>query len=336
MHFMNITKVKSIKSKDIDWSKLILLALVILVSVIASIINPRFASLQNIINIFRQSSSIGILAVGMTFVILTGGIDLSAGYGVTMGAIVTGLVFLKTGDAIVGMICGIAACTILGIINGMIVTKMKIMPFITTLATMSVTQGILNLIAAGIKIQLKDPVFSYIGTATIGVLPVYSILMVFVFVIGAVLLKYTALGGYIYAIGSNEKNTKLAGIKVDKYKISAYVISGICMALAAIVMGSRIVLVTQVSGGNSLLMDCIAAVIIGGTSIEGGKGDMLGTFLGVIFIGIVSSMLVFLSIPAIAQDLFKGLVIIAALFLNLLSKKMKEKPIRRLEKSSPI
>lgn len=328
MELTNIAKLKSARSKDIDWSKSILFALIVLVSIIASLINPSFATLRNVLNILRQSSAIGILAVGMTFVILTGGIDLSAGYGVTMGAIVTGLVFLKTHNAVLGIMAGIIACTILGLVNGMIVTKMKIIPFIVTLATMSVTQGILNLIAAGIKIQLKDPVFDYIGTATLGSVPGYSILMVIVFVIGDILLKRTTLGGYIYAIGSNEKNTKLAGIKVDRYKIAAYVISGICMALAAVIMGSRIVLVTQESGGNSMLMDCIAAVIIGGTSIEGGKGDMPGTFLGVIFIGIISSVLVFLSIPPIAQDLFKGLVIIAALFLNLLSKKMKEKPVK--------
>lgn len=328
MELTDITKLKSARSKDIDWSKIILFTLIVLFTIIASLINPSFATLRNALNIFRQSSAIGILAVGMTFVILTGGIDLSAGYGVTMGAIVTGLVFLKTQNAVLGIIGGIIACTILGLVNGIIVTKIKIIPFIVTLATMSVTQGILNLVAAGIKVQLKDPVFNYIGTVTLVVVPGYSILMVVVFIIGDIMLKRTKLGGYIYAIGSNEKNTKLAGIKVNKYKIAAYVISGICMALAAVIMGSRIVLVTQESGGNSMLMDCIAAVIIGGTSIEGGKGDMLGTFLGVIFIGIISSMLVFLSIPAIAQDLFKGLVIIAALFFNLLSKKMKEKPAK--------
>ncbi len=244
-----------------------------------------------------------------------------------MGAIIAGLAFIVSGNPVVGIICGIASCLGLGLLNGFLVAKVKIMPFIVTLATMSITQGILNLVAvaAGIQIELQDPMFNYIGSGMVGIIPVSAILMLIVFVVGALILNYTILGGYIYAIGSSEKNTKLAGIKTKKYKIAAYAISGICMGIAAIIMGSRIILVTQESGGNSLLMECIAAVIIGGTSIEGGRGDMLGTFLGVIFMGIVSSLLVFLSIPAIAQDLFKGLIIIAAVFLNLLSKRIKDR-----------
>ncbi|MEA4854457.1 MAG: ABC transporter permease [Christensenella sp.] len=325
---MNNLKMERLKTKNIDWGKVILLLLILIVCVVASLISARFASVDNIINIFRQTSAVGILAVGMTFVILTGGIDLSAGYGVTLGAIVVGLVFKGTENAIAGILCGIIVCMALGLLNGFLVTKVKIMPFIVTLATMSITQGVLNLIAMGAKLRLEAPVFEAIGNGKIVGIPVSCIIMGIVFVVGALILKTTTAGGYIYAIGSNEKNTKLAGVNTDVYKIFAYLVSGICMGLAAIVMGSRIVQVTQESGGNTMLMDCIAATIIGGTSVEGGKGDMLGTFLGVIFMGIISSMLVFLSIPAIAQDLFKGLIIIMALFLNRLSKNIKEKPIK--------
>lgn len=313
--------------KNVDWSKIILVMLIILMSVIATCVNPRFATMKNLISIAKQISAPGILAIGMTFVILTGGIDLSAGYGITLSAIVMGLTFNATSNPWLSMIGAVVAGVLLGLFNGVLVSKCHVIPFISTLATMSISQGVLNVIARGSKFFLKDDVFTTIAAGGLfgTEFPISVVIFLAFFLIGEIILKRTLLGRYVYAIGSSEKNTKLAGINTDHYKLMVYVISGLAMGVAAIVMASRISQVTQESGGNTYLMDCIAAVIIGGTPIEGGKGDVVGTMLGVIFLGVISSLLVFLSIPTIAQQCFKGLVIIVALVMNHVSKLLKEK-----------
>ena len=304
-----------------DKSLMILFCLIVLFSIVSQCLSSNFLTPSNLIGILRQSSHMGILAVGLTFVLITGGMDLSTGYGVTLGAIVIGLVFTQTGQAGLSILCGIGVTLLLGLCNGLLITKVKVVPFVTTLATMSLSQGILNIISAGKKLQLKHELFSFFGKEQITRIPVSVIVMFLTFGIGAALLYYTRFGSSIYACGSNEKNAALSGIPVVRYKILVYVFSGLCMGLSALIMGSRIVLVTQESGGNSLMMDAIAAAVIGGTDINGGKGSMLGTFLVVIFIGVINNMLVFLSIPSAAQGLFKGMLIIAALFLNLLARK---------------
>ena len=312
--------------KSVDWSKLILVGLIVVMSIVATCVNPRFASMDNLISIARQISAPGILAIGMTFVILTGGIDLSAGYGITLGAIVMGLLFNSTGNPWISMAGAVVAGGVLGLVNGLLVSKLKVVPFISTLATMSISQGVLNVIALGSKFFLKHEVFTAVAVG--GVFgtgfPLSTAIFLIIFVVGEVILRRTTLGRYVYAIGSSEKNTKLAGIDTGRYKMMVYIISGLTMGIAAIVMACRISQVTQESGGNAYLMDCIAAVIIGGTAIEGGKGDMVGTLLGVVFLGVISSLLVFLSIPTIAQQCFKGLVIIMALVMNHFSKRIKE------------
>ena len=313
--------------KSIDWSKLILVGLIVAMSIIATCVNPRFASADNLLGIARQIAAPGVLAIGMTFVILTGGIDLSAGYGITLGAIVMGLLFNHTGNPWLSMLGAVVAGGILGLVNGLLVSKLKVIPFISTLATMSIAQGILNVIALGSKFFLKHEVFTTIAVGDVfGTgFPLCTLIFLIVFAVGEVILRCTTLGRYVYAIGSSEKNTKLAGINTGRYKMMVYIICGLTMGIAAIIMACRISQVTQESGGNTYLMDCIAAVIIGGTAIEGGKGDMVGTLLGVIFLGVISSLLVFLSIPTIAQQCFKGLVIVMALLMNYFSKRLKDK-----------
>lgn len=318
------------EKRNVDWSKIILIVLIIVMSIIATMVNPRFATLKNIISISKQVAAPGILAMGMTFVILTGGIDLSAGYGVTMCAIVMGLVFNRTGNPWLSMVGALLAGILLGSVNGILISKLRVIPFISTLATMSIAQGVLNVIALGSKFFLKHPVYTAIAAGTVfgssaTGFPISVAIFLAVVVICQVVLKRTLLGRYVYAIGSSEKNTVVAGINTGRYKIMVYMLSGVMMAIAAIVMASRISQVTQESGGNTYMMDAIAAVIIGGAPTEGGKGDMIGTLLGVIFLGVISSLLVFLSIPTIAQQCFKGMVIIAALVLNHISKILKEK-----------
>lgn len=313
------------KRRNIDWNKLILLVLIVVLSLVASRINARFAKPSNIISILKAISAPGVLAFGMTFVILTGGIDLSAGHGVTLAAIVMGLAFNATENPLISLIAALGAGVILGAVNGFLIAKLNIIPFISTLATMTLTKGVLNLLALGNKFFLRHELFTAVAAKNFLNIPICTWLMLLVFVICVLLLNKTKLGSYIYAIGSSEKNAKLGGVKTDWYKFSAYVICGVGMGIAAFLMACRIMQVTQESGGESYLMDSLAAVIIGGTAMEGGKGDLFGTLLGVVFMGIISSLLVFLSIPTISQQCFKGIVILLALLLNYVSKKIRER-----------
>lgn len=313
------------KKRNIDWNKLVLLILIVVLSIIASHINARFATMANVVSILKSIAAPGVLAFGMTFVILTGGIDLSAGHGVTLCAIVMGLMFNATENPWLSLVAAVITGILLGAVNGFLISKLNIIPFISTLATMTLTKGVLNLLALGNKFFLRHEIFTAVAAKNFLGIPICTWLMILVFVICTLMLNNTRFGSYIYAIGSSEKNAKLGGIKTERFKFCAYVICGIGMGIAAFLMACRIMQVTQESGGESYLMDSLAAVIIGGTSMEGGKGDMTGTLLGVVFMGIISSLLVFLSIPTIAQQCFKGIVILLALILNYISKKIKEK-----------
>lgn len=315
-----------------DMKGIMLLIIMVVFAIIANIINPKFLTAANIINILYQYSVVGVMAVGMMMIIITGGIDLSMGYSVAFGAIVCGTVFTNTGHVWLAIAAAILACTLIGFINGIIITKMRIAPFIATLATMSLTQGALNMVGSGLRLMLNHEVFHIIGKSDIFGISTETIIMAVVMTAGAVLLNKTRFGAYIYAIGSDEKNARLAGIHVDKYKIATYTAGGLCVGLASILLGSKLTLVMQSSAGSAQLMDCIAAVVIGGTSMSGGSGKISGTFLGVILLGMIGNMLTLLKIPTVAQDFFKGLVIILALALSLLSTLIQKRNMQKAEK----
>ena len=316
-------------AKFLDKNTLALLAVAAVFAVAVNCVNPRFLTAGNLLNILQQISVSGVLAAGMTFVIITGGIDLSAGYGVTLGVIVIGNVFLATGNPLLSMAAGFAACTLLGLVNGLIISLTRIIPFVVTLATMSLIQGILNLMGAGKRLNLKDPIFEFVGRSKFFGVSLTTFVMLATLIVFGVLLNNTRLGSYTYAIGSNEQNARITGLPVERCKVIIYTLSGACMGLASILLGSRTVLVTQNSGGSSLLMDTLAAVILGGADTAGGEGRMSGTFIGVVILGFVSNALTLLKVPAQSQDLFKGLVIILVLLFRPLSAKLQDRRSRR-------
>lgn len=308
-----------------DMKIIMLIIIMIMFAVVANIMNPKFLSSGNIINILYQYSVVGVMSVGMMMIIIIGGIDLSMGYSVAFGAIVCGTVFTNTGNVWFSIIAAILSCTLIGFINGVIITQMRIAPFIATLATMSLTQGALNMIGSGLRLMLNHEVFRVIGKSKIFGISTETVIMVIIMLIGAVVLNKTRFGAYIYAIGSDEDNARLAGIHVSKYKIITYTAGGFCVGLASVLLGSKLTLVMQSSAGSAQLMDCIAAVVIGGTSMSGGSGKISGTFLGVILLGMIGNMLTLLKIPTVAQDFFKGLVIILALALSIFSSLIQKR-----------
>jgi ribose transport system permease protein len=290
--------------------------LLIIIAVVMSFLNPRFLSLANIINLSKQMVPTGLLALGLMFVIISGGIDLSAGFGVSLSAVLMGVVFLKSKNLWLALLVTIAVGILMGLLNGLIITKLKILPFITTLATMSIFQGLTYIFSFGRLAWVKHPFTRFLGGGTLFAVPFAFIFLAVCLLLGGLILTRLKLGTYAIAIGNNEESAVLAGIDVVRYKIYLYVLSGICTSLCAIILISRLEMTAPTIGGIPLLLDAIAATIIGGTSLMGGKGSIRGTFIGVVIIILIVNTLNLLNIAPNYRDVFKGLVIIAVLFFD--------------------
>lgn len=283
--------------------------------IVFGIMTPSFFGGYNIINIARQCSINLILAVGMTFIVLTGGIDLSVG-GVyaLVGTLVAG--FIAGGTNIVlailiGLVVGIAC----GLFNGVCVALAKIPPFITTMAMLSIARSLALIYSGGYPITGMPDEFAFIGSGSVGFLPVPVIIAAVIVAIGAFVLKKTVLGKYIYAIGGNEDATRLSGINVKAWKIGTYGIHGLLTAIAGIVMTARMNS-GQPGAGSGIELDIIAAVVIGGGSLSGGEGGIFGTLMGALVITVLNNGLTLLDVNSYWQGLIIGCVILIAVFLD--------------------
>lgn len=298
--------------KHIIWT--IVLAAAVLIAVQAA--NPKFLSSGNLLTVLNSIPSTAIIAFGFTLILLTGGIDLSCGYGLTLCIMTLGRGVAAGYDPVACMLIGIGTGAVLGALNGFLIIKTKITPFIVTLATMSACQGLLNLLYPEGRVVLDNELFATIGFGTVGGgVPVTLVIMGVVFLIFLLILKRTKLGTYVYAIGANEKNAVVAGINVDLYKFFVYLIGGICVGLAALILSSRVGIIQKTSGGTSTMMDVITAVVLGGTSTAGGEGGLVGTLIGVVVLQLLTSALILFNVPAAGQDIAKGLLIIFALVI---------------------
>lgn len=315
--------IQDTKSKNLDIKELLvkyksLVGLVLLVAVV-SILSPSFLSSKNIFNILRQTSINAIIAAGMTFVILTGGIDLSVGSILAIsGAVCASL--LASGQSIaIGVLASIIIGAGVGFLNGFVISKGKLQPFIATLATMTVLRGLTLVFTDGKPITLGSSDlainFGKIGGGEILSIPTPAIIMILVFAVCAYILKNTKMGRYTYALGSNEEATKLSGLSTDKIKIWVYTISGVLSAIAGIIITSRLYS-AQPTAGTGYELDAIAAVVLGGTSLTGGKGKIGGTIIGALIIGVLSNALNILDVSSYYQMMVKGVVILIAVLLD--------------------
>lgn len=296
-----------------DYGNILLL---VVIAAIMSVLNPRFLTAVNFINLSKQIVPTGLLAIGLMFVIISGGIDLSAGFGVSLSAVLMGVVYLGTENLWLALLAAIGAGIVMGIVNGLIITKLKILPFIATLATMSIFQGLTYLFSFGRLAWVRHPFTKFLGGGTVAAVPFAFLLLIAVYLVGGLVLNRSKLGTYAIAIGNNEESAVLAGIDVNRYKLYLYALAGFCTSLGAIVLISRLEMTAPTIGGVSLLLDAIAATIIGGTSMMGGKGTARGTFIGVIIIILIGNALNLLNIDPNYRDVFKGLVIIGVLFFD--------------------
>ena len=298
-----------------------------------SALNRDFLTVRSVINLMQQVATVGIVALGVMLVIITGGIDFSSGFGVAMIGMAAGSTFAMsagTRSAWVLISVSLAAGALLGLANGLIVSGLKIKPFIATLGTMSIAQGMALLVGGGRMIPLRGEPVLWVGQGLLfGVVPVPFVIFVIVAVLMYIILNKTKLGIYAYAIGSNEEAVRQDGINIFKYKTLVYVIAGICTGIAAMITITRIAMATPGVSGT-ILLDAIAATVIGGTSVSGGRGTVSGTIAGAFTIVIIGSALTFLRIAPEMQDLFRGAVIFIAIGLDAYINRYSHRLGRRL------
>lgn len=293
-----------------------LLGLFILI-VIVSILNPSFLEPLNILNLLRQVSINALIAFGMTFVILTGGIDLSVGSTLALSSAFVANMLVAGYDPILSILAGCLLGGVMGMINGLLVTQGKMAPFIATLATMTIFRGLTLVYTDGNPITgLGDSMtFQLFGRGYQFGIPVPAITMIIAFAILWVILHKTAFGRKTYAIGGNEKAAIVSGIKVSRVKIMIYSLAGMLSALAGAILTSRLNS-AQPTAGTSYELDAIAAVVLGGTSLSGGRGRIVGTLIGALIIGTLNNGLNLLGVSSFYQMVVKGIVILIAVLID--------------------
>ncbi|UXZ09388.1 ribose ABC transporter permease [Clostridium perfringens] len=294
----------------------------VLLCIVITIVTPNFLSVSNITNVFTQVSVNAIIAIGMTFVILTGGIDLSVGSTLAISGAVGASIVKSTGNVFLAIIVAAVIGIAVGLINGLLVSKGKLQAFIVTLATMTIFRGATLVFTDGTQISKLPEAFVKIGNGKLGFMPIPVIITIIIAIIAVYALSQTRFGRYLYALGGNEDASRLSGINTDKIKTLVYVVSGFASAIAGVIITSRIGSASP-NAGTGFELDAIAAVVIGGTSLAGGEGTITGTLIGVLNNG-----LNLMNVSPFYQSIVKGLVILIAVLLDKKSRK-KIKKLKR-------
>ncbi len=310
----NVVKVKNVLSRFIMVFALVGIILIFTFS------TDRFLTLDNMFNVLRQVSTNGIMALGMTLVIINGGIDLSVGSTLAFsGTIACG--FIENGMPVFpAVLFGILSGAFFGLINGELVARVKMPPFIVTLATMQMIRGGAYIYSQGSPIRAIEESFNMIGNGYIGIVPVPVIIFVAIAFVLYLMLHRSKFGMYIYAVGGNQNCAIHSGINAKRVTVSVYVISGICAALSGIILSSRMYS-GQPTSGSGAELDAIAAAVLGGTSFSGGAGTVWGTIIGILIIGIMNNGLNILNIASYYQLLLKGGIILLAIYIDMLKNK---------------
>jgi ribose transport system permease protein len=292
----------------------------VLLCVVVSLLSPHFLTTTNLLNILQQISIVSIVAVGMTFVIVSGGIDLSVGSLVAFTGLIMAILMNELEVPVwltipIGLACG----CVLGLVNGLLVSELRLPPFIATLGMMSIARGAAFTISGGAPVYSLPEGFLAVS-GRVGPVPIPALVMLAIFLAGGYVLKYTRLGRYTYAIGGNETATVLSGIPVRRYKTVIYTLSGLFCAVASILLTAKLDSAVPVAA-DGYELDAIAAVVIGGTSMLGGEGRLSGTLIGALIIGVVNNGLNLLTVPQGPQRMVKGGIIILAVCVDLLRKR---------------
>jgi ribose transport system permease protein len=322
---MDLSKYRPLLTRFQSFIALLILCLAL------SLLSNKFLTFENGWNVLRQISVNVCISVGMTLVVLTAGIDLSVGSVLAFsGAVAAGL--LKNGipwpahDLFIGftlsgaIVAALLMGSVLGFFNGWMITRFRVPPFVATLAMLTIARGLTMLWTKGYPISSLGAKFDYIGSGWLLGIPVLVWISAVTVILAVILVRKTPLGRYIYAIGGNEQAARLSGIHVNRVKIIVYTIGGIVAAVGGIMVTSRLDS-AQPSAGTSYELDSIAAVVIGGTSLSGGRGTIMGTVLGAIIIGVLNNGLVLLDVSPFWQQVIKGLVILLSVIVDKMNSK---------------
>ncbi|MDN3019419.1 ribose ABC transporter permease [Paenibacillus sp. BSR1-1] len=315
---MNVVKMNNVEiQKKISFtdflSKYGLIVGFIILFVVMAFLSPVFLTKVNLINILRQVAVNGIISVGMTFAIISAGIDLSVGAVLAFSGLI--MVMTQGQGAVVALLAALLSGVLWGFVNGMFITKGKVQPFVVTMASMTLVQGVTLMVSGGHPITLKNPTLLRLGSDYLGPIPILVVVFAIVIILGWVLLSKTSFGRYTYAIGTSESASKLAGIKIDRIKILIYTLCGAMAALAGVILTSRLSSASPIAGAGYEL-DAIAAVAIGGASLAGGEGKMVGTLFGVLIVGVITNGLVLLDVNVYIQQIIKGIIILVAVLIG--------------------
>ena len=318
------------KRKSIGLQKLLALGTLVILYIFFSIFGKNFFSVPTLINILDSSYYIGFMAVGITFVIITGGIDLSIGAVMMCSALIGGVAYnIWHWPIAISLFLIIVIAVIFGLINGILVAKLKLPPFIATLGTQMISLGFGAIVSKVMTMRFPtvtdpDGWYKFVFYKTQGGFPIGAIWLIIFLIVGFILLNKTRLGRYTYAIGSNEEATRLSGVKTDFWKMMVYTLSGLSAGLAAIVYLSAYTSIIP-STGSGIEMLPITGVVIGGTSMAGGVGTITGTIIGVFVMSVLKQGLMSMNLQAQWQTFFVGIVVIGAVLLdNYRSKKANE------------
>ncbi len=298
----------------------LLLGVVLALCVVWTMLNPNFIKLNNVINILRQSSFTAIAAVGMTMILLIGEIDLSAGSVVCISGLLGAMVCRATNSVALSVLAALMVGSLTGLVNGTLCAKGKLPGFIATLASMTVLRGLAYIITGGNSVIWANSAFTKIGTGYVWIVPIPVIIMIFVLVFGVYLTTEMKFGRYIYAVGGNPEASRWSGIEVDKVKIIVYMLMGILTSIAGLIITARLGS-GQPSAGTNFEMDCITAAVVGGTSLSGGKGKMIGTIFGVLLLTVLTNGMTLVGINTYWQQVLKGIIIVVSVLVDTKHKK---------------
>jgi len=306
--------------KNIDWQKVGIPLAFFALCIIFTLTTDRFLTVRNLTNVARQISILAFLGYGMTFVIISGGIDISVGSSVSLISMVTGGVMVSSGNIPLGMAMGILCGTVIGIVNGSLISALDLPPFIVTMATGTICAGLALLYANGMPIVGLPDKFGVVGSGYIGPIPVPVVIALFFFVVSAFVLKYTVYGRHVLAVGGSEEAVRLSGINTKLVKLQAYALTGFLTGVGGVVLTSRII-----SGypnlGLGMELQAIAAVVIGGGALGGGFGTMTGTLFGVLMIGVIQNGLNLMGVSSFVQMIVIGVIILSSVTYDVFRKK---------------
>ncbi len=284
-----------------------------------SLFSPNFLTVDNLLNILRQTSINAIIALGMTYVILTAGIDLSVGSVLAFSSAICATLIANDSSVVVAVFATLAVGGLLGAANGVVISYFGVQPFIATLVGMTMVRGATLVYTGGRPISTGDfdvaESFYALGGGYLAGIPIPIIIALVVFVIGWIILNKVPLGRYVYAIGGSEQVTRIAGINVNTVKMTVYMLSGVMAALAGIILTARLES-AQPTAGAGYELDAIAAVVLGGTSLMGGRGTLVGTLIGALIIGVLNNALNLMDVSSYYQQIAKGAVILLAVVVD--------------------